>query len=148
MQLCECLSRSSVYVRRAYLNFSLYRQVLAGIYRNILFRWSNPKMLSRERAFFELLHRLATLAGCSTFPEKLRPRIAREIARIGRTDFFNSTRRMDEELEDAKVPKILAKELFGRKHLGLHDAKDKRCVGQGQVGGSVACSFVSVVVLF
>jgi len=104
------------------------RQVLAGIYRIILFRWSNPKLLSRERAFFELLHLLATEAGCSTFPERLRPRIAREIARIGRTDFFNSTRRVDEAVEDAKVSKITAKELFGLKQLGLDDAKDKRCV--------------------
>jgi len=57
----------------------------------------------RENAFFELLHKLATEAGCSTFPESLRPLIGREIARIGRTDFFNSTRRVDEAREDVEV---------------------------------------------
>jgi hypothetical protein len=54
--------------------------------------------------------------------------IAREIARIGRTDFFNSTRRVDDENEDLKVSKIKAKDVYALRNLGMGGASDKRII--------------------
>ena len=102
--------------------------VVAGIYRNIVFRYSNPPMPSRERAFFELLHQLAMEATTSTFPQALRPAIAREMARICRSDFFNSTRRVDEEREDAEVSRVRAKDLYALRNLGHSGGKDSRII--------------------
>ena len=102
--------------------------VVAGIYRIIVFRYSNPPMPSRERAFFELLHQLAMEATTSTFPLALRPAIAREMARICRSDFFNSTRRVDEEREDSEVSRVRAKDLYALRNLGRSGGKDSRII--------------------
>ncbi len=92
--------------------------VLLNLYRGIVLRFSNRRLLSRERAFYELLHFLATEAGTCTFPANVRPIIASEITRLGRSDFFNDYRRLHDERMDKDVADMQTKDLYAMRNLG------------------------------
>ena len=96
---------------------------LSAAYRGVIFRFSNPKMMARERAFFELLHMLAREAAVLTFPAALWPNVEREVTRMGRSDFFNSTKRLAEASEDVSVHSIRSRDIYELRSMGLDNSK-------------------------
>ena len=96
---------------------------LSAAYRGVIFRYSNPKKMARERAFFELLHMLAREAAVLTFPAALWPNVEREVTRMGRSDFFNSTKRLAEASEDVSVHSIRSRDIYELRSLGLDNSK-------------------------
>lgn len=100
---------------------------LSHAYGVVVLQKSNHKFLARERAFFEIFHRFSTILAFITVPPQFRHQLAQEIARIGRTQSFNSQRRIQESYQDTDIAKSNSRQVYDLKEIG-RSARDARII--------------------
>ena len=99
---------------------------LANSYRQVLLRGSNIRLLSRDRAFFELLYHFANILGYASFPGTHRQYMALEIQRIFRTDYFNIRRRLKNDMEDETIKCVTSRDIWDHREVNLKTYLDPR----------------------
>ena len=102
----------------AELSETAHGLALSNAYRAVLFRGGSARGLARDRDFFELLIFFSTRLACLTFPDALHKQVATEVARLGRSNYFNSERRKQEASEDAGLSKITARQVYDMQMIG------------------------------